>query len=92
MADRNQNHTPVDSPWEESRQSHDEYVRRTSDKGATGSDRDANERQRRVAEAARRRAQLRGFGPGYEDVDWREAEKEIDATGTDQHWGTGKCS
>ena len=88
----NQNHTPIEGPWEESEQSHAEYVRRTSEKGATRGERDANERHRRIAEAARRRAQLRGFGPGYEESDWREAEKEIDATATEQHWGTGSCS
>jgi hypothetical protein len=92
MAEFNQNHTPIDGPWEQSEHSHDEYVRRTSEKGATPGARQATERHRRIAEAAQRRAQLRGAASGYEEVDWREAEKEIDATATEQHWGTGDCS
>ena len=87
-----QDHTPVDGPWEQSRQSHDEYVRRTSEKGATEGEREATERHRRIAEAARRRAQLRGFASGYEEDDWREAEKEIDARATEHHSHTGDCS
>jgi len=92
MDDFNQNHTPIDGPWVQTEQSHDEYVRRTSGKGATAGGSDAMERHRRTDKAARRRAQLRGFAPGYEQVDWREAEKEIDATATQQHWGAGDCS
>ena len=92
MAEFNQNHTPVNGPWEQSEQSHEEYVRRTRDKGATPSARNATERHRRIAEAAERRAQLRGSASGYEEADWREAEKEVDGTATDQHWGTGNCS
>src|SRR3982751_3732278 len=58
MAEFNQNHTPIDGPWVETEQSHDEYVRRTSDKGATPGGRDATERHRRTAEAAHRYAGL----------------------------------
>ena len=92
MAGFNQNHTPIDGPWEQSEQSHQEYVRRTSEKGATPAARAGTERHRRIAEAAHRRAQLRGLPSGYDEVDWHEAEKGIDATATEQHWGTGDCS
>jgi Protein of unknown function (DUF2934) len=37
------------------------------------------DRDSRIAEAAYRRAQDRGFTPGYELDDWLAAEKEIDA-------------
>ena len=37
------------------------------------------DRRTRIAEAAYYRANRRGFTPGYEDEDWLEAEKEIDA-------------
>ena len=92
MSGMTQNHTPIRSPWDETEQSHAEYVRRTSGKGSTGAERSDNERRRMIAEAAYRRAELRGFTPGYEQQDWLEAEKEIDATATRQHWGTGDCS
>jgi hypothetical protein len=36
------------------------------------------DRQRRIAEAAYRRAERRGFAPGNDVQDWLEAEKEID--------------
>lgn len=39
---------------------------------------DATERQRLIAEAAYFRAERRGFAPGYEEMDWLEAEKELD--------------
>jgi hypothetical protein len=39
----------------------------------------AGDRRRRIAEAAYYRAERRGFAPGNEDLDWVEAEKEIDA-------------
>ena len=38
----------------------------------------ADDRRRRIAEAAYYRAQRRGFIGGYEDDDWLEAEREID--------------
>jgi hypothetical protein len=91
MADSIQNATPVRGPHEQTRQSHEEYVRRTRGKGATPSERAANERHRRIAEAAHRRAELRAFAPGHEEQDWLEAEKEIEAAATEQHWGTGEC-
>lgn len=84
MADFSQDHTPDRGPWEDTEQSRAEYARRTS---ATS----ASERRRRIAEAAYRRAELRAFAPGYEEQDWLEAEKEVDATGVDQHWNTGDC-
>jgi hypothetical protein len=37
------------------------------------------DRTARIAEAAYRRAEQRGFGPGYELDDWLAAEKEVDA-------------
>ncbi len=37
------------------------------------------ERQRWIATAAYHRAEKRGFAPGYEMLDWLEAEAEIDA-------------
>ena len=91
MAEFSSNHTPIRGAWEDTEQSRAEYERRTRAKGATASERNANERQRRIAEAAYRRAELRGFAPGYELDDWLEAEKEVDATATEQHWGTGEC-
>jgi hypothetical protein len=39
----------------------------------------ADERRRRIAEAAYYRAEQRGFSAGYEDEDWLMAEKDIDA-------------
>lgn len=42
---------------------------------------DDDDRRRRIADAAYYRAQRRGFTPGYEDEDWLEAEREIDAEG-----------
>jgi hypothetical protein len=92
MADFNQNHTPIRGPREESEQSRDEYARRTRGQGTTPAERDVHERRRRIAEAAHRRAELRGFAPGFEEQDWLEAEKEIDATAVEQHWRTGSCS
>lgn len=41
--------------------------------------RTADDRRRRIAEAAYYRAERRGFAAGFEDVDWMEAEKEIDS-------------
>ena len=49
-----------------------------ADDYAPGSDAAADDRHRRIAEAAYYRAQRRGFRPGYEDEDWLEAEREID--------------
>jgi hypothetical protein len=40
---------------------------------------DAAERHDRIARAAYRRAQARGFEPGHDLDDWLEAEREIDA-------------
>ena len=40
---------------------------------------DQEERRRRITEAAYYRAERRGFAPGYEEADWLEAEKQIDA-------------
>jgi len=37
------------------------------------------DRQRWIANAAYLRAERRGFVPGFENEDWREAEAEIDA-------------
>ena len=92
MGDSTQDHTPIRGPHEDTEQSRAEYARRTSGKGSAPSERDAEERRRRIAEAAHRRAELRAFAPGYEEQDWLEAEKEVDATATEQHWGTGSCS
>ena len=39
----------------------------------------AEERQQWIAIAAYHRAEKRGFAPGYEAIDWRDAEAEIDA-------------
>ena len=39
---------------------------------------DAEERHRRISDAAYYRAQRRGFEPGREWDDWFEAEREID--------------
>ncbi len=36
------------------------------------------ERRQRIAEAAYYKAEQRGFAPGYEEIDWLEAEREID--------------
>ena len=41
---------------------------------------DAEERHRRISDAAYYRAQRRGFEPGHEREDWLEAEREIDGT------------
>ena len=38
----------------------------------------ADDRRRRVSEAAYYRSERRGFAPGQEEEDWLEAEKEID--------------
>ncbi len=35
------------------------------------------ERRQRIAEAAYYKAERRGFAPGYEELDWLEAEREI---------------
>ena len=40
---------------------------------------DQEERRRKITEAAYYRAERRRFAPGYEEADWLEAEKEIDA-------------
>jgi hypothetical protein len=40
---------------------------------------DPAERHRRISDAAYYRAERRGFAPGYEQEDWLEAEKEINA-------------
>lgn len=37
------------------------------------------ERHRYIAEAAYFKAEKRGFAPGHEEQDWREAESEFDA-------------
>lgn len=41
----------------------------------------ADDRARRIAEAAYYRAQRRGFAPGGEDADWFEAEQELEQRG-----------
>ena len=57
----------------------------TERKAATGvkrrksnSDPAMEERQAMIAEAAYFRAEQRNFAPGFEELDWFEAEKEID--------------
>lgn len=45
----------------------------------TQSGRMPDEHRRRIAEEAYYRAERRGFTAGFEDVDWLEAEKEIDS-------------
>lgn len=44
----------------------------------------STERHARIAEAAYRRAEQRGFAPGYELEDWLAAEREVDASGPTQ--------
>jgi hypothetical protein len=39
---------------------------------------DADERHRRISDAAYYRAERRGFAPGADQEDWHEAEKELD--------------
>jgi hypothetical protein len=39
---------------------------------------DSLERRQRIAEAAYYKAQERGFAPGNEELDWLEAEKELE--------------
>jgi Protein of unknown function (DUF2934) len=47
---------------------------------------DAEERRRRIAEAAYYRAERRGFTPGYEEEDWLAAEQELEGSrGRDFH-------
>lgn len=46
-----------------------------------------DDRRRRIAEAAYYRAERRGFAGGFEDVDWLEAEREIDSR---RETGAGK--
>ena len=61
-------------------QSRDNDILSTSP-GAVGSDEvgvDPAERERRIAEAAYRRAEQRGFEPGAELDDWLCAERDID--------------
>lgn len=49
------------------------------DRAHAATDPDAADRRRlRIAEAAYFRAERRGFAPGYEVLDWLEAEAEID--------------
>ena len=38
----------------------------------------AAERRQKIAEAAYYKAERRGFSPGRDELDWFEAEKEID--------------
>ena len=38
-----------------------------------------SERRQRIAEAAYFKAERRGFAPGYEERDWLDAEREMDA-------------
>lgn len=45
----------------------------------SNSDHTAEELQAMIAEAAYFRAEQRNFAPGYEQHDWLEAEREIDA-------------
>ena len=82
MADFSQDRTPVRGAWEDDDKARQERERRDA------AVHDA--RRRRISEAAYHRAQRRGFTPGYEEQDWLEAEKEIDATGVDQHWSSDK--
>jgi len=42
------------------------------------------ERQQRIAEAAYRRAELRGFAPGYELDDWLAAGGEVDGKAVEE--------
>ena len=46
--------------------------------GSKQTDRDPDERRRRIAEAAYYRAERRGFAAGYDEADWLDAENEID--------------
>jgi hypothetical protein len=90
MADFHQDHTPLRGAWEDSEQTREELTRRSTHTGEAAPEAAQSERRRRIAEAAYHRAQLRGFAPGYEEEDWLEAEKEIDAMATEQHWGDHK--
>lgn len=38
----------------------------------------SSERRQKIAEAAYYKAERRGFFPGHDELDWFEAEKEID--------------
>lgn len=44
----------------------------------TGNAPDPRERHRLIAEAAYFRAEARGFVPGFEEIDWLEAEQEFE--------------
>ena len=92
MASFSQDHTPIRSPWEGSEKASDaaSEIPASPDARQPSNDVAVNERRRRIAEAAYRRAQLRGFCPGYEVQDWLEAEQEIDAVATQQHWSESK--
>ncbi len=46
--------------------------------GADTSRSDAEQRHRRISEAAYYRSQRRGFAPGREQDDWLEAERDVD--------------
>lgn len=39
---------------------------------------DPHERLRLISEAAYFRAEARGFAPGYDEIDWLEAEREVE--------------
>ena len=47
----------------------------------------AEQRERRIREAAYLRAERRGFAPGHEAEDWLDAEQEVDRASRPLQWG-----
>ncbi|MFZ0791402.1 MAG: DUF2934 domain-containing protein [Chromatiaceae bacterium] len=47
----------------------------------------AEQRERRIREAAYLRAERRGFAPGHEVEDWLDAEQEVDRVSRPLQWG-----
>jgi len=47
----------------------------------------AEQRERRIREAAYLRAERRGFAPGHEVEDWLDAEQEVDRASRPLQWG-----
>ena len=91
MANFSSDHTPVRSPWERPEQPGNEHREAHAAPTDSAIHRpESSDRQRRISEAAYLRAQRRGFCPGFEEQDWLEAEQEIDATATKQHWSESK--
>jgi hypothetical protein len=89
-ANLKQNQTPIRGPREEIPKAGDDIRTSSGSEHDESSAARASDRRARIAEAAYHRAQLRGFAPGFEEQDWLEAEKEIEATATHQHWGERK--